>query len=622
MQILPLPADLDAPVRGTLEALARVDGETVHKLMTEIAGREGETPLVLHLAGLLALRLQQQGQALELFTRAHQAAPEVREFSETLAIVHSRLGRLVDSLYFEKLAIAATAEFGVSGLVPAWLGTFAEAFREIEERPLLRQAMVLSAQGAHEAAAQIFHKAAEVDRHDREAWRGLAVSLLQAGRPFDAVRASAALLSLGASPDDLGLHGETLAGTGVFDEADAHLLAAVAARPEDGALAFRHVRTLAHRPGDGAPVAAALLAWAERFGPPAPAPPCPPAPTDRRLTLGLVGSNWGDGEGLDLIIPTLAELPRGKVALIVYADGLVDAPLARRIRARADTWHDWSEVDSETAAMLVRNEAPDVLLDLDGPLRGRRPELFLARPVTRTLSLYGYPTTAEALGFAGVIGDIDPSSDPISGLISIEGGVASPPLGLAPMGPWAPRTGAAVFGTLANAAQIDGASLAIWREILEAAPGSTLLIDPRRVGGRDIVPRLGDALPVDRVRVYEGDPGGYWGEIDALLDSLDNPAPDATVIGACVGVPVITRWSPRPRAGLPATWLRSIGLGRFVAESDRAYLGVALALTDRAEIAAATVAFRDAIAADRADGAARRGAAFADAIAALVGTNP
>ena len=89
----------------TADALARIDA---------LAQLLGGVPLVFHLVGLASLRLNEPGKAAEAFRTAHQAEPDLREYSEALSIVMAKAGRLVDSLYYQKLSIGATREAGIA----------------------------------------------------------------------------------------------------------------------------------------------------------------------------------------------------------------------------------------------------------------------------------------------------------------------------------------------------------------------------------------------------------------------------------------------------------------------------------------------------------------------------
>ena len=107
-----MEADFDL-AKAVADVLASLSEGRIEDALAEVdalAKRLGGTPLVFYLVGLTSLRLNEPGKAVEAFLSAHHAEPETREYNEALSIVLSKVGRLVDSLYHQKLAIAATRE--------------------------------------------------------------------------------------------------------------------------------------------------------------------------------------------------------------------------------------------------------------------------------------------------------------------------------------------------------------------------------------------------------------------------------------------------------------------------------------------------------------------------------
>jgi len=628
MRLEPVAPDLETLVVSVLEALKIGDSAEAHGRLQTVARREGDSPLALHLTGLLALRLQEPGRALGAFNAAHAARPEIREFAATLSVVHAQLGHLVDSLYFQKLVIAAQAEIGIPGLVPDWLGNFRDAFLKIPERPLLRFAEASLAKGDAGLAAKMFQRDIEVDRGSVEGWRGLATALVQAGRPLAALQASTALLSLEAhGAADLALHAEILADCGRFDDALAVMNQVDETHGDDPRLAFKRVTILARQPGDSAGLPTAIREWSERFkSDPSPAT-APNKVEGRRLRVGVVTSRWAVGDGLDLIVPTLAALPRDRIELIVYGEGATELPLARILRTRADTWHDWSDVDSETAIFLVRNERPDVLIDLDGPIRGSRPEFFLARPASRSLSLYGYPGVSSHLGFDATLLDDSAGFEAAADVIRVPGGLASAPNDLPPIATLARAytgaedTGATVtFGTLSPGWAISAATLALWRRILLDLPEARLCLDPEPLGGLEIAEQIIANLPEGQIviRGHGAEEPAYLDRVDVLLDPLDQPMSDANLLASMRGTPLVSLAGLKPRSSLPTAWYGSVGLADLVARDLDSYRSLAMELTQPARRARFRERLRGAIESDKGSGAAERAGRLAAALLAFV----
>src|ERR1700735_4989131 len=114
----PALADL---VSRTMTALAHEDVAQALELIGAVQGHEPDSALTYHLVGLASLRLNEPGKAVEALEQAHRMAPEIREHAEVLSVLYSKLGRVVDSLYYKKLVLASTGTSGFPDLVPGWI---------------------------------------------------------------------------------------------------------------------------------------------------------------------------------------------------------------------------------------------------------------------------------------------------------------------------------------------------------------------------------------------------------------------------------------------------------------------------------------------------------------------
>jgi protein O-GlcNAc transferase len=624
---MPTQNSLADLVSQTMAALAADDVAAALQLIGAVQAEQPDSALAYHLVGLASLRLNEPGKAVEALEQAHRLAPSAREHAEILSVLYSKLGRITDSLYYKKLVLAATETTGFPDLAPSWVGSFDQAFFSIEERPLLRDAEKCAATGDYAGAADWFRKESEANPSSAEAWRGLALMHLLSDRPFDGLQAMNRLRALDwNSTADLALHGELSALAGQFEPAMALHLRAARHNPEDANLAWQAVRTIARRPGyPRAALDDALSAWGLRFRPPGerPAPAGAAELAQRHLRLGILSTSWANGGGLDLIIPVIEQLDRRRVRLTVYASGLVRSPLARRARARSDQWQDLSDLDDETAGLIIRNDALDLLIDLDGPTRSTRPALFAGGPAGITLSLYGAPAAAAALGCDGAIGDDLAYPEGTRRAIRVPGGLASLPNDLPAIERKPAHAGSCIFGTIAARWQIGPATIAAWADILAALPGSKLVLDLALLGGplaaADFQHQVQAHLSADRVLLKtEASPlAGYLQEIDILLDPLDNPHPDEIVAGIAAGFPAVTCLSATPRAALLASWLERLGLGELVAADASDYIAKAIELADPAARNDMIAKLSIAIAAERADGGAGPAARLVDILVAL-----
>ena len=615
--------ELDRAVADILSCLAENRIEDALAAIDALAKRVGGTPLVFHLVGLASLRLNEPGKAVEALLQAHEAAPDVREYSGALSILMSKVGRLVDSLFYQKLSIAATREAGFPGLVPDWLGNFADAFSNIVEAPLMRAAQAALAGGDYAAAATSFQKECQIDPGSIAARRGLAFATLLDGKPFRAVEAAEQLVALApGEAEHHALLGRCLAHAARFDEALAAHRKAELLQPDDAGLAWQTVATAAQRPEvPPSELAGIMTRWGKRFGPAAPEPAAPRDLTMRKLRLGIVSAHWAEGEGLDTLVPVLELLDRRRIELFCYAAGLSGAGLAVRTRQRSNHWCELQDLDDATAELVLRNDELDLLIDLDGPTRCARPGLFAARPAAQVLTLYGLAEAAPSLGFDGVLGDATayPADTP-GRVVRVPGGLATLPSSIVPLTRPPREARPIVFGTLAYRWQIGPETVAAWAALLAAAPEATLVLNLDRLGGleaaNDLAALYAAQLPRDRVLTSASGEAltDYLLSVDLLLDPIGNPHPDEALAALALGTPVLTCRSAMPRSALLASWLDGAGLTELVA-SDRAdYVRAAAGFAVEAERAAITARVVAAVATELAEGAMRQAAQLGAAL--------
>jgi len=612
----------DEAIRGALEAIAANDVERGIALAQQVNALEPNSNIGLHLVGLLSLRLNEPGKAVEAFEAASRLAPDVREHIDALAIVFSKTGRLVDGLFYGKLATAATKDTGIPGMLPDWLGTFDQAFYNIDDKPLIKQGLKQFDDGDYLGASEVFRREIDLDSKSVEGWRGFARSLYRARKYDDALIASGALMSLSDTRAvDLSLHGLILAGTQRFDEALVAGREAESLEPDDAAIAWRTVQAQGRRPdGDRAGFAALVENWGARFATPElrPAPANPAEFRDRRVRVGVISGHWAHGEGLDITVPIIEQLDRRGVELFVYAYGLVDAPLARRLRARANVWQDLSDLDGETAGFVVRNDALDLLIDLDDPLVSDHAPLIAQAPAPFALALHGDLATALAMGFTCVLGDRAAYDKEDPRIIGIDGGLVGQPVDLPPLDPASirPLGSPIAFGTLAEGWQIGEATITAWRAILTALPDAVLILDDARLGGAESTRRVAGQLPHGQLRLSEpGTDQDYLASVDLLLDPIGNAFSDGLVAAAAQGTPGLVCRAKRVRANLAAGWLDRAGLPALVADSAEDYV---LKAVDAVATGEFRTGFAARMIADRDAAATAQAARLVKAIASLV----
>ncbi|MCR9220790.1 MAG: hypothetical protein NXI21_11230 [Alphaproteobacteria bacterium] len=554
----------------------------------------GLTSAAVHLLGLVAARLDEPRRMLDLFRHAHELDPACREHADALAIAHARLGRLTDSLFYGKLAVALTPHPLVRGLLPAWFGTFEQSFAGIREPRYREHADLLAGLGNLDQALEMYRRAAESLENDPEPWRFYIDRLLEAGRPLDALSALKSLDAVGgADPGDRARVAEALARAGRREEAAAIHEEIIESGRLDAAALSRMIRTTAT--ALGAP-ADALAGWersyAELFPPAADADQPSAAVDTGALKIGFVTGRFTDHGGFDFLWPLLTAYGFPRMLVYVYATNPVDDPIARRIQGAVSSWVDAWEIDDLTLNTIIRNDGVHILIDLDAHGPAARPQLFLRRPAPVQVRLAASAESAAAAGFDAVIGDAwlhPPEADgaaesetDAAPVLRVEGGLFRLPL-IEPPADLADPFDRPVLSVSVTLAGLDQAVVAALAEACRAHPDLKLCFSADRLGGIAAVQEL--------ARLFAGTPveGRY-----AVIEPGLAAAPDGLARGGALvelepcwtkalaaaltrRVPVFAVCEARPEARAAASLLGGVGLTDHVFDEPAAAVAEAAA---------------------------------------------
>lgn len=398
-----------------------------------------------------------------------------------------------------------------------------------------------------------------------DAMHNLGTALARAGRLGEA--AAAYRQALGLRPDDLKACDDLIAvghesndPAGVVDT----LRRLAAARPADAGPGSELLYAL-HYARDSSPdvLFAAHTGWATRHADPLRSNWRPfanaPAP-DRRLRVGYVSAGFRAHPVARFQTAEMAARDRGHHELICYnsvarADAVTD-----RLRGLADGWVDASGLTDEQLAERVRADGIDVLVDLDGHDSGNRLLCFARRPAPVQVTYNGYVDTT---GMAAMDWRLtDEWHDPpglteryhTERLYRLAGGNwcydpdlegdGTPDVGDLP----AAANGSVTFGCLNKLIKVTPAALRLWGRLLEAVPGSRLVLSPPgHPNTHTYLQNLmaGHGLPPGRVDLVPKTPTrrAYLDRFNALDVSLD-PFPFAGITTTCdslwMGVPVVS----------------------------------------------------------------------------------
>jgi predicted O-linked N-acetylglucosamine transferase (SPINDLY family) len=670
MQLLPGDAELPANLGALLAARgrwadARAAYEQALRLQPRLAGAHNNL-------GNALLALQQPAEALAAFDAALALQPGLAAAQSNRGRALLALGRHAEAAQvFDRAAAARPGDAGLrvhaaTALVAA--GRVAEAIARLREAVALAPGRIdaaftlgnlLSDAGDAGAAAEAWaHVLAKDPGHAEAACnlaalkpeRGEAVLSaalaagvtgerraavltnlgglrLKDGRFSDAVTAyRQALADAPESPQALSNLAQALKHQGALDEADAvlgrliDLDPALATARSDRLLlrAYRQTRA------DEAP---ALREQALAFGRLVQAPAVRrPERAAGPLRVGLVSADLRGhpvGRLAQAWLPALAR----RCELFVYANQRRGDALTECLRAAVPRWCDAVALDDDDAlAARIAADGIDVLVDLSGHTGGHRLGVFARRPAPRQVSWLGYaastglaeidafigdrwllPEGAEA-GFAEALARLPHS-------FTVYAPPADAPAVVATAGP-------VRFGSFNALHKLSDAVLALWARVLDAAPGSRLLIKAPGLQHAAERAALLSRWPGDAARLDLEGPAALadylaaFSRVDIALDPFPHSGGMTTLDGLWMGVPVLTLPGAAPISRQGLSFLTTLGLADdWVAVDEEDFVRHAgLLAADRPRLAGLRASLRGRMAASPLCDAER----FAEALLALM----
>lgn len=589
-------ADISDLLASALQSINGGDIAQSVTLLGEAMERDPKSATARHLLGLLASRNGDLVAALGFFNEAHNFAPDILEHAEALAITYAKLGKVADALFFAKMSPALQPS-QTPGLLPSWMGQFADHFANIKADPLLQAGLSFQAEGKLADAEAMFRQEITLNPHSTEGWRSLALTLLAQDKPFEAEMAMRGLVATAAlDAQDFAMLGQIKTQTGRPAEAMAAFENARRMAPDDPGVAVGGLAGLRFNPAISADtLVAAVQAWVAGR-PPAPISDQPfiEPLSGRKLRVGLLSGRIE--AGLKATNALSLFLQRGEQVgweLTVLNCTRREDPITRRLRHVAEDWIDLAEIDDATASLMIENVGVDVLVALDDLGNNERPGLLLEHPNCLILAWGEHPAIAAALGADGVIGDatlLAGHAGPLQ--VTVAGSLYGlPDESLPPL----PPRGAdepVVIGLRASRAQLNPTVCAQLAGLLLARPDALLLVDKPRLGGEagfdDLVEQFVWYGCADRIVSLEDVPPEelvmtFLASLDVLLDLPPVSDVDAAVGALLLGRPVVSWAGDLPSSRSTASVLTGLGLGTWVAHSaDQVEMAISAILSDRA----------------------------------------
>lgn len=538
-------------------------------------------------------------QASEVLTRARTLDPGSADIAYNLGTVFHAQGRHGDAVAQYAAAVALAPghadAYNNLGVALKELGEFKGAWQAFEAALLARPTFVAARNNAG-SLARTLGRMDEAEAHYRMALE-LQAAVRGAPTASDAAQRSASFNNLG----------NVLKDTGALDAAVDCYRQALACDPDNLVAHSNLAYALTFQLEDGYALLAECRRLAERHEAPfkqTPSVYSNAREPNKRLRIGYVSADFRDHCQSLFTVPLFTHHDRGEVEIVCYSNVERPDALTRRLSAEADRWREVREFDDERLASMIREDSVDILVDLTMHMADGRPLLFARRPAPVQVAWLAYPGTtgSEAIGYRLTDPWLDPIGSDGADARYSERSIRLPdtfwcydPLtdASAQLSPPSARNGYLTFGCLNNPCKLTEQTMRLWARVLEAVPGSRLILMAPQARARDrLLARLASqGVEPSRVRSVAFRPRAEYlstyADIDIALDTFPYNGHTTSLDALWMGVPVVTRVGSAPagRAGL--SQLSNLGLQPLAANSDDEYVRIATTLAGNVDALAA-----------------------------------
>jgi protein O-GlcNAc transferase len=259
------------------------------------------------------------------------------------------------------------------------------------------------------------------------------------------------------------------------------------------------------------------------------------------------------------------------------------------LRAAADHWRDIVGLSDSDAAAMIERDRIDILVDLSGHTARNRLLLFARRAAPVQASWLGYfgATGLRAMDYLVMDEATLPAGEERwfgETIVRLPHGrfcYAPPDYAPEPVDPPSLKRGYATFGSFNNVAKIGAEVIKLWAAVLDASPGSRLLLKWRSFDNEQVRRRVSNdfgaaGIAPERLELRglspHADMLAQYGDIDIALDPFPFGGGLTTCEALWMGIPVLTWPGDRPASRQSSGFLDLLGMSDCVAHSAVQYV--------------------------------------------------
>jgi protein O-GlcNAc transferase len=316
--------------------------------------------------------------------------------------------------------------------------------------------------------------------------------------------------------------------------------------------------------------------------------------SQRRIRIGYLSPDFRSHAVASFIGPILSHHDASRFEIFCYANLARPDQTTERLMGLAEQWRDICKVGDEEAARLIAADGIDILVDLAGHTSGNRLPLFARKPAPLQVTWLGYPDTTGLPEMDYRITDrlADPPGRTelfhSERLIRLERSFCCylPPELSPAVGPL-PRlaSGRVTFGSFNNLAKVTPEVIALWARVLQAVPGSSLLMKCAPLGDPEVCARIlagfsAGGVAAGRIELHPGNPSpaehlAQYHRVDIALDTFPYNGTTTSCEALWMGVPVVTLAGTRHAARTGVSILTNCGMAELIGQTPDHYVAIA-----------------------------------------------
>jgi predicted O-linked N-acetylglucosamine transferase (SPINDLY family) len=457
----------------------------------------------------------------------------------------------------------------------------------------------LKAQGRHDQAVSCFERALTLKPDYVLAHCNLGITLQALGRLDEAIAQCEQVIAIApAHSESHNNMAVALQAQGRMDEALASYELAVKHKPDYHAAHSNMLLALnyaaGYTPGE---IYSRHLRWTEqhakRYYPTAPRYPNITDP-ERRLRIGYVSPDYRRHAVAYFIDPVLTCHDRDRFDVFCYSNVAKPDEVTNRLQQHTVHWRDIYGSADEEVQQLIQADGIDILVDLAGHTGNNRLLLFARKPAPVQVSWLGYLSTTGLATMDYRVADSHTMPPGLCEPYYTETLVRLPdtfvcyraPAEAVDVGPLPALTaGHITFGSFNNFAKVTPDVMRLWAQVLEAVPGSRLLLKTDGLsdsGARNRIAASFAQHGVDPQRLeLLGRDASFvthferYNQVDIGLDPFPCNGGTTSCDSMWMGVPVISLAGDSFISRMGVSMLTNVGLTGLIADTQDDYIRIA-----------------------------------------------